>query len=466
MSIVLIAALSLAISSCADQGNQNSNQAAGNANANSSPVTMPPLPPGFPTPVINGNIPILVPVPSSVTTPEQARPFFDYFSWETFIALNWPAQSGNRGQPNQPTTPSVFLKAGNGYSSVWETYRNALDLFESGNQRPPEWNAPGTSSLCPSAPAGASVLEMFAKGSAVGDNIDESFSFPLIDQFKNYAVFEIRFNETQYNFIRGDDNNQSTWLYLLKNLLNPIQMPASGPPNIEGATMLKAAWRVMTDSDDLNRYYVIDAQVYDPQTKSCVQQKVGLVGFHIVRKLKDFPEWIWSTFEQVDNVQRGPGATPTTPISFNNGTNNPQTVNGYFNKPANKFPNLVSDQSQRVPVQVTRLNPIPTTPAGSSTVDINKIYQQLLAGTVWQYYELVFTQWPSQPQSFKLIENGGIYPQDSGSAFPVNGVTNTTMETYFQSQSDAAGAGGNSCMSCHYRADSTDFSWAVKRRAH
>ena len=49
------------------------------------------------------------------------------------------------------------------------------------------------------------------------------------------------------------------------------------------------------------------------------------------------------------------------------------------------------------------------------------------------------------------MENGGIYPQDSGAAFPVNGAVNTTMETYFQTQNDAAGAGGNSCMSCHYQ---------------
>jgi hypothetical protein len=42
------------------------------------------------------------------------------------------------------------------------------------------------------------------------------------------------------------------------------------------------------------------------------------------------------------------------------------------------------------------------------------------------------------------------------------------METYFQSQSDAAGAGGNSCMSCHYDAQSglRDFSWGFARRPH
>jgi len=428
-------------------------------------VTVPPLPPGFPTPVVSGNVPVTIPLPNTNLTPEQARPFFDAFSWESFIALNWPSAAAQRGTPSQPNSPDTFLKAGNGYQTVWGSYRDAMDLYDSGSQRPPEWNSPSTSLVCKDVAANTKVFEMVAKGSTVLDDINQAFSYPLIDQFKNYAMFEVRFNETQYDFIRGQNGQESTYLYLLKNLINPIQMPAGGSSSGEGSTMLKAAWREMTSTDDQSRYYVITAQVYDPMSKQCSQKQMGLVGFHIVRKLKEFPEWIWSTFEQVDNVQRGHDAKPTTPISFNNGTANPQTQGGWANRPPSKSPNL-QPLDQRVPVQVTRNNPIPTTPQGASTIDVNNIYQKVLAGTVWQYYELVFTQWPSDPGSFKLMENGGIYPQGSGAAFPQNGVTNTVMETYFQSQNDAAGAGGNSCMNCHYKADSTDYSWSLKRRAH
>jgi hypothetical protein len=123
------------------------------------------------------------------------------------------------------------------------------------------------------------------------------------------------------------------------------------------------------------------------------------------------------------------------------------------------------------PVQVTRVNPIPITPPGQSTHELNAYYQRLLKGTVWQYYQLVVTQWPFNPgigpgNPFMLMENGCVYPQNAGGAFPVNGAVNTTMETYFQTQNDAAGAGGNSCMSCHYRAGQSDFSWGLNRRAH
>ncbi len=456
-----------AVMSCSDQSRQSGSSPAASVGSESATSGLN-MPAGLPQPVISGNMPLAIPaIPPNVTTPEQARPFFDYFSWQEFIALNWPAASGSRGVPDQPNNPQVFKAAANGSPVVWGAYRNALDLFESGNQRPPAWDAPAPANgICAKAPPGVKVFEMTAKGSTVLDDVNESFSYPLIDQFKHYASFEITFNQVQYDFIRGQDSDPTTWRYLLKNITKPVTMPSSNPPNTQGSIMLKAAWREMVQGkDDFSRYYVIDALVYDLQTKTCQPKKMGLVGFHIVQKLQAFPQWIWSTFEQIDNVERHSGVPASVPLSFNNGTNNPPTIGGYANKPPNKSPDL-QPIDKRVPVQVTRLNPIPTTPASASTVDINRIYQQLLAGTVWQYYELVFTQWPSQPDKFTLMEKGGVYPNDCGVAFPANGITNTTMETYFQSPSDAVGAGGNSCMSCHYRADSTDFSWALKRRAH
>jgi|ERR1044072_1769999 hypothetical protein len=105
---------------------------------------------------------------------------------------------------------------------------------------------------------------------------------------------------------------------------------------------------------------------------------------------------------------------PPNGYSFNNGTNSPKTVAGYSYKPS---PSPVPSPSA---VQVTRVNPIPNTPTGASTRDFNIYYQQLLKGTVWQYYQLVITQWPSNPGLpaqggvSMLMENGGIYPNNAG----------------------------------------------------
>ncbi len=84
-----------------------------------APAGVPPwpqgFPAGFPAAVVSGNVPLAVNVPQSVTTPEQARPYFDYFSWESFIALNWPAAAaGQPGTPDQPNNASVFMHAAAG----------------------------------------------------------------------------------------------------------------------------------------------------------------------------------------------------------------------------------------------------------------------------------------------------------------------------------------------------------------
>lgn len=494
--IVLVAAVFFTLTnySCRQQPapvNQANNNGAG-ATATPTPaaaqIVIPPWPSGFPkempTPIVSGTIPLAVILPQNFSTPLEIRPYFDYFSWESFIALNWPAKAGARGVADQPANPDAFLKAAAGTPVVWGTYKDSYDLFGSKEQRPTAWSSfdvPG--SPCPNAAAGQKTLIFLTKGNTPLMETKQAFSFPLIDQRNNYVYFDIRYDEAQYNFIRGQDGDPSSWLYLLKNLTPKenaqfgVQMPMSG--TTLGSIMLKAAWRIKTDKDDASRYYATAAQIFNPQTQTCTSATVLLVGLHIAHKVSPFTEWVWSTFEQVDNVPPDAVAGAPTPApppngySFNNGTDTPKTVGGYNYKPpvAPSTKAVGPTPTPPPPVQVTRVNPIPVTPAGQSTREVNAYYQQLLKGTVWQYYQLVVTQWPFNPGigadgPFMLIANGGVYPQNAGSAFPVNGAINTTMETYFQTPNDAAGAGGNSCMSCHYRAGQSDFSWGLNRRAH
>ena len=410
--------------------------------------------------VISSTIPADVAVPTSVTSPTDARPYFDIYSWQAFIALNWPATSTARGEPQAPNSPATFENATNGDPVVWGTYKEAFELFGQGSGRPSAWSSYDLASNPFGVPASQKILHMATKGGSLLGGVNESFSYPLVDQNLNYARFEVRFNQVEYDFIRGNNANQESWLYLVKNLASaqPISMPSQ-------SIMVKASWRKLIEGkDDFDRYYWIEAQVYDNGAQKTVSQKMGLVGFHIAQKTKTFPQWIWSTFEQMDNVQRGPGASSETPISFNNGTDQPASPGGWANRPNYKAPDLLP-KPQRVPVQITRLNPIPNTPNVSTRV-INEAYQSLLKKTVWANYELVVTQWPSSPDQFKLPGNRGVYPQDCGGAFPEYDCVNTTMETYFQSRNDAAGAGGNSCMQCHYQAAKSDFSWVLQSRAY
>lgn len=425
---------------------------------------------GINLPALSGNVPLSVTIPEGFKgQPVNFRPFFDIFSWEMFIALNWPVDENSRGVPKSPDDPNTFLNMTNSTPVVWTSYKNQFDLFSQGSNRPSAWNSWENSvNLC----GNTSPKHVFgtAKGATLdGGEIDEAFSYPLIDQAKNYILFEMRYNEAQYNFIRGDDADPSSWFYLRKNLSkylmannDSLVMPASAEPNTFGAIMVKAAWKELTAADDESMYYAINEEVYDPTTKTCNTKKMGLTGLHLVQKLDGFEQWIWSSFEHRNNV---PGSGAQEPYTLNNGTNTPVTRGGWANRPSSIAVN--NNKASRVPTQVTRFNEIPVTPADSSTVVINETYQKLLANTVWANYQLVITQWPTQSDDFIIYgHRGGIYPNASGQPFPINGCTNTSAETYFQAPNDATGKGGNSCMSCHYQTSSTDFSWSLNLKAH
>ena len=120
---VVGASLVLCTLSVASRESHAQQKAAPASPAAASPSTSPSVP------RLSGILPVVVDIPSGVTTPEQARPFFDDFSWRTFIALNWPAAPGKRGVPKSPNDPNVFLNAGKSYQTVWGTYREAYELY-------------------------------------------------------------------------------------------------------------------------------------------------------------------------------------------------------------------------------------------------------------------------------------------------------------------------------------------------
>ena len=421
---------------------------------------------------LSGHLPTQIEPPGNLTH-EEARPWFDVFSWQSFIAMNWPAYEQDRGKPYSPDDLNVLRNPPTGAMPVFSTYREAFELFNQGDKVPVAWNSstvgviPCQSVVGSAASGNEKALVMAAKTGTVLDEINEAFSFPIIDQNKAYAWSEVRFNQAQYDFIR--DNQY----YLAQKLAanQPINMPASDPDQgTIGAVMVKATWKVMSDKDDSSRYITTPAlRLTNPKKGECTLTEMGLVGFHVAQKTTQFPEWVWSTFEQIDNIEPPHGIS----ASFNNGTDYPPTPNGWANRPPKVPPLLPEDK--RTPTQITRYNPIPTTPAWASTVVINQTYQNsaALKGTPYAYYQLVITQWPTDPGSFRVkgsgcasLEGCAIYPRDSGQPFPVNGAVNPVMETYFQSPGDAFGSGGNSCMSCHYGAGKSDYSWVLQNRAH
>ena len=222
-----------------------------------------------------------------------------------------------------------------------------------------------------------------------------------------------------------------------------VDMP-TGPSaqDWSGSFELKFAWKVLEPGkDDPSRFFTEDAVIMDfqgPDGKPVQRNvKVGLVGMHIGHKSETSPQWIWATFEQADNLDVDPIAHPKLRASFNDPgcpicATNIQPVSGKdaAGKDNGIFP--------RIPVQVSRAIPIP-----ADKLALNAQVAAVLgkSRSVWRYYELIDTQWPTEPAVPAAAWDSGLAQavanKPGGNPTPVF-LTNVTMETYFQSGNQAA----------------------------
>jgi hypothetical protein len=381
--------------------------------------------------------------PSDVNIPTTCSgnpiAFFDDFSWRSFISMIWPVQQGMRGVPD-PTKdvgpvsgPLVFetLKAD------WEVFQPSPD----GTSPPPApspWESYSGQNPCSdfgvkNAGFGDLVLAAFTKFGNLGEAGFGNLVGPLPAQNGTYTRYFTAFNQTEFNQILGQQ------LYLRSKL------PSSGVTFQDGALDIKAAWIDMTNVQHPERYYTRKAWVLNPfaTPPTCTQVTVGLVGLHIVRKTPSRPQWIWSTFEQIDNV---PGGASTGPFAYNNG----DPSKGMPGSNPNGWP---------PPATPTVFNVQRLTPIHSSTLQTNQIYQSALKakGGPWQFYQLVMTQWP-------VDANAPSEPGTPEHTFPGTGATtayaNVALETFDQTQIIRG------CMNCHNTArTTTDFLWALEVNA-
>lgn len=370
-----------------------------------------------------------------ITSPGAPFQEFDDFSWRSFIALNWPAKAGAAGR-GQPDTARAFGDAAG--PRVWTTWKTRFEIFQPADASgqpvvPAAWQSYDGRNPC-----GGTVsndVPTLSAFSAFGDFNQADFSMaalsnPLVAQNRTYLRYDVRVNETQFNSIVGHK-----W-YIEANL--PTR--DAPVPFATGSIEVKAAWRILTAADTpeiRSRYFVVNgAMVFDVASASCVPQDIALVGLHIVSKTPSRPQWIWSSFEHVDNV---PGITdePTPPAGVGHSLNDgakPQALDPQFAPLALSVANPPAIDPD--PMQVVRQVPIE-----ASTMATNRVYWALpeIKGTVWENYMLVMTQWPTdtQPEG----------PNNPGSPFPSDGsnLANTTMETYFQQDV--------SCMACHNMAN-------------
>ena len=372
--------------------------------------------------------------------------YFDDFSWRSFVALVWPAAAGTRGQPDPSGVPG-----GNG-TPVFQTYKGDWEIFQPNGAPPPAWNTYGGTNPCPNAPPGAFVLAAFSKFGNVGQATVGGLVGPLVSQNVQYTRFLAGFNQVEF-----DEIVNSKW-YLQSNLTQKITFTPDSQQN--NPIDIKSAWMIMTPGLNASRFYTTPAYVLDTSTGACTQQTVGLVGLHIVTKTPTRPQWIWSTFEQIDNI---PQAGAPTPYNYNDGSGTAMPSSNPLQFPPNATPCVPPPAiSGPCPFNVTRIKNM-----DPSTVSTNGNYQQALAkqgSGVWQYYQLTMTQWPT-PGNAPQNPGTPAFTIPGSNTNPMTAFSNLTMETFDQANIRTGG------MACHNAAASSagaasDFQWALALNAY
>ena len=367
---------------------------------------------------------------------------FDDYSWRAFIALNRPAKPGMRGVPDE--AKKIGDLSDPGAKIVWRTWKADYELFQPEGTEPTEWASfDGLTPWRELAFEGSGrtmILGSFFSFRDFNQAGNGRFGGPLVAQNRTYIRFEMRLNRVEFDFIRD------------QQLYRQARLASAGGPRLRfpnSSVAVKAAWKIIKEEElpaAQGRYYLVDAMVLDPLTHTCKMQKMGLVGLHIVQKTRTRPQWVWSSFEQIDNVPE-PGAplVPGRRFSLND-SSSPQVLDPAIPPPPISKSNPPLENPR--PMQVIRSKKI-----ADSTRKTNEDYQALLRGTVWENYQLVVTQWPKFPQPEE--ENGAPFPGQFTGPDPMTNIANTTMETYFQKSA------ATSCMTCHdvARRKGTDFVW-------
>jgi hypothetical protein len=386
--------------------------------------------------------------------------------WQEFIALNWLASPANC-EADATVAASSFGQPNNTAPVVWETYKEASEVFQKDAAPPKPWCFADNRKLKTPSPQKYKVfgldsnrrtssLDLSHFGQAGTDGAW------LTDQNRNLTLYEIRLNADEFNYI---NTNQ---LYDASIQQTFVQEPGIDLPDGTarfsqyghiGSIELKAAWIELPDPSKWPYFKTSKAYVVYPNSKAKPKLvTIGLVGLHIIHKTAKGPQFVWATFEHVNNAPSTTDIKDSTLLpwySFYNKDCNRETdhyhclPNGQPSSATPSSPNFPRQPHDPfdAPMQVVRENPI-----NGATFDnvagLNQWVWNLIRAnnpeSVFLNYQLVDVLWASAPAN---VPPGSEVPLTAGNPLPspsTQKVANTTMETYSQNSV--------TCLDCHTKA--------------
>ena len=374
---------------------------------------------------------------------KNAQNPFDIFSWQTFVALNWPANEA--GAPiAEPigTRPNL--------PRVWQSWKQPAEVF-------------GVTGEDPSCRSDAAAV-------LATDMILQSNGLPLIDRDLNYVVFDTRMNDRTERYIVANGLDSAEGQRRFRQAGKAVDFPRGHYRDVPartggklGAIALKTSWKIIGAGagEEAGSYYTVDALIAVPAARSetgealCIRTRIGLIGMHIMHRTLsgNGGDWIWSTFEHVSVAPIADNALDPNNILgelfadgcladsvesrryvlFNPGCKGCPT-NTTAHAEWKWFENAPYARGHAVRgefgTQVVRCWQI-----FESTAHVNTFWHAMLRDTVWSNYRLVSTQWRGSPGS-------ALFPNGEVPRF----LTNVTLETYDQYSH------GGTCMGCHAKA--------------
>lgn len=443
-----------------------------------------------------------------------AQRLFDEVSWQAFLALNWPAKDNGEPDPSKTLDDTAAPR-------TWLFWRPADTIFLPQGARPAEWK---TEKAAMELFRGKAAWRQHENGppNPNANETFQAFSGPLVDQNGKWVRYQVLVNGEEFAYILNNElyslDGQAKFSQTTSDKSDgTLEFPSNDPgKGTHGAIEIKLAWKELSPQEVASkRFFATDVQVKRVKSKAELEKlkktevietvKAGLVGMHIAMHTKSSPEWIWSTFEQIDNVRphAGDGKTVINPSFASpkvggcpDGKPNNAVVNvlakhnGYLGpndtvpvERADKSANTWIESKTTTPVQVCRvsvpeqgqLNPLDGK-LGAVAQKLNGEVQALLPNSVFKYYELIDTQWPIRPNAPAFAGGEKTAPESithktPGDVVPVF-LVNSIMETFFQKGKQPAGPleqddrlapgappidsteviGTESCVGCHYSA--------------
>ncbi|EEA93339.1 hypothetical protein [Pseudovibrio sp. JE062] len=285
------------------------------------------------------------------------------YIWNTFIALNWPADASERGAPN------LSADFGGPGPTVWETMRSKSEVYPGNasakipphgvtldpdgipsnkpdygySQAPAYFFDPksvgtdnGEVAACDGQkPVDTPALINLDETTQIGNNQIYAGHLPATDpsgynSSPQLIRFSVKMNKSVYTnmvenrfwYPSNDDGTPSPLEIAQDNYTTALESGQGQNPqkpyvnfaptpenNRDTAIELKLAFRPLTDTEKgSGRFYMTNVRYYETtgtgaDAKPCYREDTwGLTGMHVLVFPEQAPWGIWATFEQADNI--------------------------------------------------------------------------------------------------------------------------------------------------------------------